>query len=246
MPPQLAEEWKRIQNLPGRNAGKNQLKAEWREAFINNGGWSAPMFQKFFKVEKVREDSEIGQWVSWKELTDAYGTEVAEALLADNVVVSRPWVGTDPRRGLKQYRRVLESDAIVCRTTQGQEVSEAFQAAPEAVHTWQLNAESFASVGAQGTAYQTTAPQPKKKPKPDKDGPEDACNEAVRKALSALDAKVGTAKALQAQSTGVKYTSQITDDIARTPTYQLGVHVQRFVSNCSKKKVSQVCGCKYT
>lgn len=53
MPEDLAAEWKRISELPGRGAGKNELKAQWRDAYLS-GGWTAPYFKRFTRTYAIQ------------------------------------------------------------------------------------------------------------------------------------------------------------------------------------------------
>lgn len=140
------------------------------------------------------------------------GADTAQGLLDDGVIISRVWPGSDPRRNLRQYRRVHHKDSLINQTTEAQELQESdVQVSSEAAKQWESNANAFAAIGASGAPASSNQKKNKDKSPKDK-GPESACIDAVRKALTALDAKVAASKSLVAAAAGVKYTAPLAEE----------------------------------
>lgn len=216
------KEWQRIHSLPGRGSNKNAIKAEWRDQFLA-GGWANPFFSKYTIAERCKKDEEQGRWLSWKEHCDALGTEVATALAEDGVLESKPWPGTDPKRKLKLWRRVFETDTVANKHKEGQKLDDSVgHVTGEAAAMWQQNASSFAHGGI-GSSNSSVGKRAKdSKPNdPDDDnkddpmGPTTACLVALRKAITALDAKATSARGLASQTQNNKYCAALVDEIGK-------------------------------
>lgn len=192
-----------------------------------SSGWDSPYFSKFVLAERIKTDEEQGRWLSWKEHCDALGTEVATALAEDGVLESKPWPGTDPKRQLKLWRRVFETDTVANKLTEGQKNEDCLgHVTAEAAAVWQQNASSFAHSGHAQVANSGGSggknPQKKghgnpenKDPEADARAPTTACVAAIKKAVVALDNKCNNARGTVAQAAGNKYVGTLVEDIEK-------------------------------
>lgn len=198
--------------MPSRGANKNSIKQEWRDAFLE-GSWGHSFFTKYQTVETRKEDRAEGQWLSWAEVSAPLGETLAKQLWEDGIIQERPWAGTDPKRGLKEYRRPISSDSVSNVVKEGQKVEAGpVEVDAEATKLWRENAQGFAHGG---IALQANRAKPSPKDLNKAKGPTAACAEAVRKALQQLEGKQSQAKTMLASTEGNKYTSQLREDMLK-------------------------------
>jgi hypothetical protein len=115
MPGPVKEEWERINALPSRGAGKNELKRKFKEEGLRCPGttFESEYFSKFRRVEDQTTEGSDWQWVSWHKLKSEDGEAVALEMIANGSVVSRPHKNLTADTKLKwpethEFRKVVE------------------------------------------------------------------------------------------------------------------------------------------
>eukprot|EP00959_Pyramimonas_sp_CCMP1952_P379324 7945853-Pyramimonas_sp.AAC.1 len=61
--------------MPAR-MGKNKLKKEFREAFLENESWEAPFFKQWHTVSEEHVSQNTGRWVCWDKFVEAEGKDL--------------------------------------------------------------------------------------------------------------------------------------------------------------------------
>ena len=229
-PKHVCDAWQDLLKQPTRN-GKNSLKAQWREAFLETKSWDGAFFQRFDVTEKQTGSSSEALWVSWKELSDSVGEKLATTLHAQGVVESRPWPGVDPKLNVFQYRRTLEKEFASQVHKQVQEVkTEKAELTDAAREAFLQCAQSFGEGGAgdaprlpvkggkKGTQNGSGDSNADGSPAGADNGKLAACQTSVRKGLQALEIKVQAARTCahavaQLKPEVAKYTDTLKHDL---------------------------------